>query len=114
MTDRELLELSALTAGYDGMLKFSGTCPRWTVANQGRLFWNPLADDGDALRLVVKLRLTVKIAGHEVEIFDEMGECLISIGVSMSEVDHDYSTTTRRAIVHAAAAIAQQLRGGDQ
>jgi len=51
MTDRELLELAA-KAVDDGIV-FYGECWR---AQTGRE-WNPLLDDGDALRLAVKLRI---------------------------------------------------------
>ena len=52
MTDRELLEAAAKAAGIDyyaraqsgGMLTDNGE-------------WNPLTDDGDALRLAVRLRM---------------------------------------------------------
>ena len=55
MTDRELLELAAkasgeLTASWCGNdAYFDGVLSRW----------NPLEDDGDALRLAVKLELDV-------------------------------------------------------
>ena len=48
MTDRELLELAAKAAGYTNEVI-------QTVLESGH--WNPLTDDGDALRLAVKLGL---------------------------------------------------------
>lgn len=54
MTDRELLELAAKAAGYD---------VTWLKDSQfihGRDdWWDPLTDDGDALRLAVKLHMQV-------------------------------------------------------
>lgn len=63
MTDRELLELAAKAAGSDvfeldgGWVQKIGKeidgLERWV----GR--WNPLEDDGDALRLAVKLEMQI-------------------------------------------------------
>lgn len=51
MEDRELLELAAKAAGvWAGALL--------TPTKAGRV-WNPLTDDGDALRLAVKLGIDV-------------------------------------------------------
>ena len=104
MTDRELLEAAAKAAGMlgewlDGMgwLEYPG-CPR---------FWNPLTDDGDALRLAVKLQFNVchygdcVIAGHwKTPPNTDSEEWTGMIGA-------DPYAATRRAIVRAAAAIAQ-------
>jgi hypothetical protein len=55
MTDRELLELAAFAAGIKTSLH-KETDSLWI---DGPRVWNPLTDDGDALRLAVKLRLDV-------------------------------------------------------
>lgn len=65
MTDKELLELAAKAAGLNVRQS-----QRWaeTTVVQVRLGdgtlnwirWNPLTDDGDALRLAVKLNLTCR------------------------------------------------------
>ena len=53
MTDREMLELAAKAAGYK-VLDWYGE--RYTTTDGDRLFpWNPLLDDGDALRLAVDI-----------------------------------------------------------
>jgi len=58
MTDRELLELAAKAAGmaieYD-----EGFGMYWSDDKFSGMFWNPLHNDGDALRLAVKLGLTI-------------------------------------------------------
>ena len=63
-TDRELLELAAKASGRDGdWVDFAGMDIR--VGYQGGLlcgdadgyYWNPLKDDGDALRLAVALNI---------------------------------------------------------
>lgn len=92
MTDRELLELAAKAAGIDvhtiedadGVLHWDG--------------WNPLTDDGDALRLAVKLRLS--------HLWQHDWLMLYSGDVSVRERDlSDPLAATRRAIVRAAAEL---------
>jgi len=94
MTDKELLELAAKAAGYalrddvfqDGDWIFIG-------AGEGDLEpWNPLTDDGDALRLAVKLCL--------------MDEHSVMMGQFDGE---DPYAAQRRAIVRAAAEIGKTL-----
>ena len=53
MSDRELLELAAKAAGVDG--KWLGDGSLWIGPYDGGNEWSPLTDDGDALRLAVKL-----------------------------------------------------------
>jgi hypothetical protein len=110
MTDRELLELAAKAARYrlDGMaepLCASVSKGAMLLLNErgGHSVWNPLTDDGDALRLAVKLRL---------ELFYETGD-VVTVrqwwdGATRAEVDEcleDVALATRRAIVRAAAEI---------
>ena len=71
-TDRELLELAAKAAGIEGKYGYApddyyyngnveGVC---TELPDGRSYvWNPLTDDGDALRLAVRLRIELKFGG---------------------------------------------------
>ena len=105
MTDRELLELAAKAAGYrdfsEGNFAAYG---KYSVGpdEQGRwIDWNPLHDDGDALRLAVKLGILILTArGFAVANSRDSGgtvERLLS--------DPDPHAATRRAIVRAAAAI---------
>jgi hypothetical protein len=70
--------------------------------------WNPLTDDGDALRLAVKLHMTVRCY---------MGSPCVQIGVPgrpnayVDETDQgDPAAATRRAIVRAAAEIGKAMR----
>jgi len=97
MNDRELLEAAARAAGYETQPLYyndqSGVY-RLCVVN-GNDYWNPLDDDGDALRLAVALDLTVMIGA----VRDCAGR------LSLDKAD-DNLTATRRAIVRAAAALA--------
>jgi len=55
MTDRELLELAAKAARYpQGRHRSLGG-----LLMSNELYWNPLVDDGDALRLAVQLRINL-------------------------------------------------------
>ena len=102
MTDRKLLEAAAKAAGelnshwYGNEAYFDG------VLSRG----NPLTDDGDALRLAVKLELqiTVGIIGCRVNNWNSSVRCV-------EESRGDLCAATRRAIVRAAAEIGR-LEGG--
>lgn len=74
--------------------------------------WMPPDDDGDALRLAVKLNFNVCKREHEVEIFnDDNGELLCSI--SISEGDDPYAAT-RYAIFSAAITIGKAMLAPEQ
>ena len=102
MTDRELLDTAARAAGYSIRFASDGTCFRVDSSWTGE--WNPLTDDGDALRLAVKLRLTVCHYSFCVSVTHHM-----NAGASLSLADGNNETATRRAIVHAAAAMAEKI-----
>ncbi|AAT38385.1 gp26 [Burkholderia phage BcepC6B] len=74
------------------------------------LEWNPLTDDGDALRLAVKLNLHISIeceSAGEVTIewdFDDGGSARGS-SYERAPLGGDDYAATRRAIVRAAAAL---------
>lgn len=96
MTDRELLELAAKAAGIKALQRSSGY---WTIEvhERGMRGWNPLIDDGDALRLAVKLGM------HNVDAFPVPTLHLLN------ECGGDPYSATRRAIVRAAAAIGEKM-----
>lgn len=100
MTDRELLELAAKAAGIeyetDGFIK--GT---------NRNKFNPLTDDGDALRLAVKFRLCAGFAyGGDKHPDWSYGYC----GVTQVPFNGDEAATVRLAIVRAVAAIGMAMK----
>ena len=89
MTDRELLELAAKASGeltaswYGNDAYFDGVLSRW----------NPLEDDGDALRLAVKLAFELD--------FGYKNGAAVRHSTGIKVLDDNY----RRAIVRAAAEI---------
>jgi hypothetical protein len=108
VTDRELLEAAARAAGIMGA--YNDEYRSFWIAGylrgdedgaraarnclglaHGRIWWDPLIDDGDALRLAVKLSL-----------FDGL-ERAASATAAEFDYDMDPYTATRRAIVRAAS-----------
>jgi hypothetical protein len=106
MTDRELLELAAKAVGLlcaQAHDDDHGCEVTHFIEGKGRCIWSPLTDDGDALRLAVKLGLLVDADIEEGE------SDVIALGVSAREPHgHNPCAATRRAIVRAAAAIGAQ------
>lgn len=107
MTDRELLELAAKAAGIEqgadrADCGISTTLPDGRHGHLPR--WNPLEDDGDALRLVVKLGLRV----YTPEDGDDMAVVRDYSGLHVQEIGDDHNKITRRAITRAAAEIGKQ------
>lgn len=107
MEDRELLELAAKAA------EISGTwLPNGTLATSELGRWNPLTNDGDALRLAVKL----EIGMFPPKVPQQGGDFAVA---SLSEqhdnlwiqerVSSDPYAATRRAIVCAAAEIGKGM-----
>lgn len=94
MTDRELLEMAAKAIGLTLRYNYLGG----RDANQP---WNPLTDDGDALRLAVALRMDININDGECDVF--------TADSFYNGRGEDTLETTRRAIVRAAAAIGSAM-----
>lgn len=109
--DRELLELAAEAAGKP--ITYSGGV--WFFGSQAG--WNPLTDDGDALRLAVKLGIFVKIfpavddEDHHYPSFVEAWQIDAEDPLWVEyEVGNDPYTATRRAIVRTAAEIGKEMK----
>ena len=107
MNDLQLLHFAARAAGHALSLE-------WDCAAHGIFIgtgrgdlqtWDPLTDDGDALRLAVKLRLGIE-HNHPwdsvqwVQVSNAVGTNLV-----FEEFDDYPEAATRRAIVRAAAEI---------
>ena len=114
MTDHELLEMAAKAAGialiswtnmYDACDEIGG---RFITQPRGEP-WNPLEDDGDALRLAVKLYIGVRPHGPDHWQQPNVAVALWDFGDKSGRVtvEHgdDPQRATRRAITRAAAAI---------
>lgn len=102
MTDQELLEFAAKATGdYYGEWSERTNAFRIRYAGEWRE-WNPLTDDGDALRLAVRLGLQV-----DVGITD--GDTTVIPGAAIEKHNGDPLTATRRAIVRAAAEIGKAM-----
>ena len=106
MTDRELLELAAKAAGLD--VSFDATQWDRFWVNGGGGFWNPLTDDGDALRLAVKLAIDFKIR-NEVTWWERQESDEV-VYWHHEPHNNDPYAATRRAIVRAAAEIGRQMK----
>jgi hypothetical protein len=112
MTDRELLELAAKAAGYS-VRAVSGYEQGGTVSfymEPSQLYWNPLTDDGDALRLAVKLQLHVGInPGNKVFCTPTYSDKPTVFESCERSGVQDPLAATRRAIVRAAAEIGRSM-----
>lgn len=115
MNDREQLELAAKAAG----LTIVGSIPSilhdddWleTTENGPDMFWNPLQNDGDALRLAVKLNMGISIPVATHAMVDVITFRNSGVNV-MESCNNDPYAATRRAIVRAAAEIGRQMQEG--
>jgi hypothetical protein len=112
VSDRELLELAAKAAGYDYECTSHTGYPedeqhQIRSASGSLIDWNPLTDDGDALRLAVKLGDTFLV---KVGIFGQLDKtfCHIDSVATRENLGTDPYAATRRAIVRAAAEITKE------
>ena len=114
MTDRELLEMAAKAAGYTTAHKWNAERMHLDppvialVAHEdGELVstgWDPLANDGDALRLAV--RLGIHITNSQSDAW------ATTLDVTAIEpLTNDPYTATCRAIVRAAANLGKRIKG---
>ena len=111
MTDRELLEAAAKAVNGGAWHPLTHDTP------SGK--WNPLDDDGDALRLAVKLRIDLSLwintvsvtakthigAGRGISLFDDAKRTANDHAEPFGD---DPYAATRRAIVRAAAAMGEK------
>lgn len=106
MTDRELLELAAKAAGISFFVDSRGR----GMQMHGGLMpapWNPLTDDGDAMRLAVKLKIDIhqRVAEPRVAAIAAMQ----SPKIESVAGEKQRLAATRRAIVRAAAEIGRSM-----
>lgn len=108
MTDRELLEQAAKAAGLPELRGAGSQHHCYYVLDEQPTKWNPLTDDGDALRLAVHLRLMIAwdrwndndyVCIRHRDLDEEIG----------IQIDQSPEQTVRRAIVLAAAEIGSAM-----
>ncbi len=105
MSDRELLELAAKAAGVE-----LTDADRAAWLNKSSYGWNPLDDDGDALRLAVKLGLDLELHGcNSTHPYAVAFDCNRNIAEEEQPDNGDPYAATRRAIVRAAAEIGRNM-----
>jgi hypothetical protein len=107
MTDKELLELAAKAAGIEILLwnnVFKNVTGSHPASNMFAFpIWNPLTDDGDALRLAVKL-------GIEIYIHENDTQCIgPNLHRAIETHEDNPEAATRSAIVRAAAEIGRGM-----
>jgi hypothetical protein len=101
MTDRELMELAAKAAGI--ALENVPMMGAGLLLEKGGV-WNPIADDGDALRLAVRLEIRIDWGA-----FDVVAIEFNTDAVAREKKALDPYAATRRAITRAAAEIGRGM-----
>lgn len=99
MDDRTLLEQAAKAAGYE-FVRHS-ECGDGVLLAGVQDAWRPLVNDGDALRLAVKLELEVR------QVHAKAHAGMIGYFWFTESYANDPYAATRRAIVRAAASLAE-------
>ena len=111
MTDKELLEMAAKAVGMHVKAHRVDADDNFTHLVVGQKFkpekidWNPLTDDGSALRLAVRLNI-------EFACFDDLQKVnsgVWSVYDYVTPYNGDKQAATRRAIVRAAAEIGRAM-----
>lgn len=112
MTDRELLELAAKAAG----LPECGWMGPAFMYVKGNTFtdWNPLTDDGDALRLAVRLHINIELNnGSATAVWFDLAASKTHVVEEPCDEEFEgwpaKEAAARRAIVRAAAEIGRQM-----
>jgi hypothetical protein len=116
MTDKELLELAAKAADLGNVWQIDENSlvyyvgERWHGGPIKYTLWNPLIDDGDALRLAMKLSMTI-FPGEAVPWVEESQSWPSKLACAVGEDEEpDVFAATRRAIVRAAAEIGKEMK----
>ncbi|HFT6716017.1 TPA: hypothetical protein ACGRN1_001892 [Pseudomonas aeruginosa] len=110
MNDRTLLELAARAAGIDPVL-----AEPINFSTGVEYYWNPRDDDGDALRLAVRLRMEID---HNHPADERAWVSVRAQGertCAVEEFDDESlrAAATRMAITRAAAEIGKSMGGGE-
>jgi hypothetical protein len=106
-TDRELLEFAAKADGLGvdfNIITTDGATDRY-----GHQRWNPLADDGDALRLLVRLKMDIDFNANDVDVWhwvETRDDAAQYLSVSLG---NDSLSAVRISITRAAAEIGRAM-----
>ena len=105
MKDLELLEMAAKAAGENGraVKRYVGVDVVEVIERADGSLWMPYLDDGDALRLAVRLSLVINNRHRKALVEDMEGKQF------WEDHEGDELAATRRAIVRAAAAIGSAM-----
>ena len=103
MTDRELLEAAAKAAGIVPLFWHDQLGAGIPDAE----WWNPLTDDGDALRLAIDLEMFVDMRNGRVRCSTDKSFGSVSEGFGYENASSRWAT--RLAIVRVAADLAKTL-----
>ena len=107
--DRELLELAAKAAGFEICSFQHGKANCYGLDGKNNFHWDPLVDDGDALRLAVRFGFDIRPAANisTIHVWSEVLDKWVGEFYGSS---CDPYAATRRAIVRAAAAIGKGMK----
>lgn len=109
LSDRELLEFAAKAVGMPSLHDANGIYGAWVGDHQNGHWWNPLEDDGDALRLAMKLGICIQFIPQcdTVHVYQEReltGEPFNVHVAGLGDIE------TRRVITQAAAEIGKAMQ----
>jgi hypothetical protein len=108
VNDRELLEMAANAAGIDHIsVHADGMVYAHDDICSNPTLWNPLTDDADALRLAVKLNMSVSTGPLQVQA-NTISGALRGAFFKESRIDMDPCAATRLVIVRAAAEVGKE------
>lgn len=105
--DEKLLMLAAKAEGREPPIDANGVFSAWIGSSENGHWWNPLEDDGDALRLAASLKMDVLQDAESISVKRYVGPYVDHQYLAYECIDGGRLKTTRRAIVIAAAAIAR-------
>lgn len=109
MNDKTLLELAAKAIGlkYHAFVNAPFIGYGLNIGDLETPIWNPLTDDGDALRLAVKLHLSMDLFDDFIDVSSTPNDNSI-FDIKVPALPDPYAAT-RKAITRAAAEIGRAL-----
>lgn len=114
MNDKELLELAARAIGGSNLEVYDigdrhGVSGHFPESPNSLTYWNPLTDDGDALRLAVAVGINVHVDQLDEECNPVTVAKAFGLTACIERHHSDPCAATRRAIVRAAAKIGRNM-----